>query len=110
MLVESIREVANNLYFIRRKSGMTQAEVAELANLSDRTYADIERGVTNMRLETLLRICKVLKITPNDILTKEDPEPDQLSLDDLYRKLTTACTTKQKKTALSLLAIYLDSL
>ncbi|MGN0136728.1 helix-turn-helix domain-containing protein [Anaerotignum sp.] len=36
---------------------MTQAEVAEATDLSDRTYADIEQGTVNMRIEPLLTIC-----------------------------------------------------
>ena len=32
---------------IRKKAGVTQSEVAEAADLSDRTYADIERGTVN---------------------------------------------------------------
>ena len=48
--------------------GLTQAEVAEMAELSDRTYADIERGSVTMRVDSLLKICSALNITPNDIL------------------------------------------
>ncbi|MBQ8288515.1 MAG: helix-turn-helix transcriptional regulator, partial [Clostridia bacterium] len=49
MLVFDFITIGNKLYTIRKKMGMTQAEVAELADLSDRTYADIERGTVNMR-------------------------------------------------------------
>ena len=103
MLVESIHEIGSNLYILRRRSGMTQAEVAERANLSDRAYADIERGVANMRVETLLRICDVLKITPDDILTKRDDEPIH-SLEELCERANIQCSAKEKKTAASLLA------
>ena len=63
--------IGNKLLAIRKRTGMTQAEVAEAAGLSDRTYADIERGTVNMRTETLLRICNVLRITPDEILTEQ---------------------------------------
>lgn len=68
MLIFDLRQVGDNLLKIRKQIGLTQAEVAEAAGLSDRTYADIERGNANMRLETLLHICQALHITPNDIL------------------------------------------
>ena len=71
MLVFDLRSIGNKLLLIRKRMGMTQAEVAEAAGLSDRTYADIERGTVNMRAETILRICKVLHITPDQILTEE---------------------------------------
>lgn len=71
MLVFDKSEIGKNLFNYRKKIGLTQIEVAEKANLSDRTYADIERGSVNMRVDTLLKICDVLKITPNDILTED---------------------------------------
>ena len=72
VLIFDFNLIGNKLYSYRKKSGMTQCEVAEAAGISDRTYADIERGSVNMRVDTLLKICKVLKITPNDILETEN--------------------------------------
>ena len=77
MLLFDFRAIGNKLLAIRKRLGMTQAEVAEAAGLSDRTYADIERGTVNMRIETILRICQVLHITPDEILT-EDRTPEAI--------------------------------
>ena len=44
MLIFNFSVIGNKLYNIRKNAGMTQAEVAEAADLSMRTYADIERG------------------------------------------------------------------
>lgn len=71
MLIFDRRTIGNRLLAMRKKRGLTQAEVAELAGLSDRTYADIERGTVNMRLETLLHICRVYGATPDEILVSE---------------------------------------
>ena len=62
MLIYDFREIGNRLLAFRKKAGLTQIEVAEAAGLSDRTYADIERGSVNMRIETILRICDALHI------------------------------------------------
>lgn len=64
MLIFDMRAIGNKLLAIRKKTGLTQAEVAEAAGLSDRTYADIERDSVNMRTETNLKICEALHITP----------------------------------------------
>lgn len=74
MLVLDMREIGNKLLAIRKRMGMTQVEVAEAAGLSSRTYADIERGTVNMRVETILRICDALHITPDEVLTKSECE------------------------------------
>lgn len=108
MLLFDLHAVGNKLLSFRKRSGLTQAEVAEAAGLSDRTYADIERGTVNMRIETALRICNVLHITPNDIFT-EHHAPDVVQQEELFEQLG-SCNAKDKETALRLLSIYLQSL
>lgn len=108
MLIFDFITIGNKLYAIRKKMGLTQLEVAVAADISDRTYADIERGTVNMRIETLLRICSVLQITPDEILT-EDPPALANQQEELWEQLN-ACSQKEKETALSLLAVYLRSI
>lgn len=108
MLVSDLYAIGNKLLYIRRRMGLTQAEVAEAAGLSDRTYADIERGTVNMRIETVLRICSALHITPDEILTEED-EPITARQNELIERLS-ACNSKDRETALKLLGIFLQSL
>jgi transcriptional regulator with XRE-family HTH domain len=108
MLVFDLHTIGNKLLIVRKRMGMTQAEVAESAGLSDRTYADIERGTVNMRTETILRICNTLHITPDEILT-EDSTSLSIQQTELWERLN-ACNSKDKETALQLLSIYLKSL
>ena len=108
MLIFDLHTIGNKLLAIRKRMGMTQSEVAEAAGLSDRTYADIERGAANMRLETLMRICRVLHITPDELLTEE---PADLSAreDEVLGRLRTYSQKVQKSTY-DLIEIYLNSL
>ena len=108
MLVFDLHAIGNKLLAIRKRMGMTQAEVAESAGLSDRTYADIERGVVNMRTETILRICNVLHITPDEILVGENSTLT-IQQAEIWERLN-ACNPKDKETALQLLSVYLNSL
>ena len=108
MLIQNLTAIGNNLYLMRKRLGMTQAEVAEASGLSERTYADIERGSANMRIISFLRICQTLGVTPDRILTEESEE--------LCNRKETALTRlasrseKEQQTAMALLAVYLDSL
>ena len=61
-----------------------------------------------MRIETILRICQALHITPDKILTEDNPS-SKANQAELFAKLDT-CTPDQRETALKLLAVYLDSL
>ena len=108
MLIFDFHIIGNKLLQIRKRLGMTQAEVAEAAGLSERTYADIERGTVNMRIETILRICDVLHITPNEITTEENSTLETQQ-SELWERLN-ACNSKDKETALQLLSVYLKSL
>lgn len=108
MLLFDFRQIGNKLYSFRKRSGLTQAEVAFAAGLSDRTYADIERGTVNMRIETILRICSVLHITPDEVLTVDTPSISSKQ-DEILKRLD-ACSPKDKETALALLKVFLESL
>ena len=108
MLLFDLCVIGNKLLSFRKKRGMTQAEVAEAAGLSDRTYADIERGTVNMRIETLLHICAALYITPNDVLTAEQAQP-QVSREQ-FLELLDSCDPKERDTAMLLVSVYLNSL
>ena len=105
MLVYDFRTIGNKLLAIRKKAGLTQSEVADAANLSDRTYADIERGTVNMRIETILKICGALHITPDAVLTDDNPNLAAKQA-ELLEQLD-HCTVQQKETALELLSVYL---
>lgn len=87
---------------------MTQEEVAEAADLSYRTYSGIERGNVNMRIGTLLKICTVLHVTPDEILTSSDDDIT-VNQQEVFDRMN-ACSPKDKKTALQLLNVYLQSL
>ena len=107
MLVFDMRAIGNKLLAIRKKIGLTQAEVAESAGLSDRTYADIERGSVNMRTETIFKICEALHSTPDEILT--ETFSTEYKQNELLERLS-LCSSKERETALNLLEVYLQSL
>lgn len=108
MLIFDYRAIGNNLLAMRKRAGLTQAELAETAGLSDRTYADIERGNVNMRIGTFLRICHALHVTPDEILTQEEDSLAEKQT-DIFDKLN-SCSPQEKRVALDLLTVYLRSL
>ena len=103
MLVFDFQKIGGKLLAVRKRLGMTQMEVAEAAGMSDRAYADIERGLVNMRVETILRICRALHISPDEVLTEDAPVLEQRQ-SELMERLE-ACSSREKETALSLLAV-----
>ena len=61
-----------------------------------------------MKIETILHICEALRITPDEILTEDNPSVIAKQA-ELFERLNN-CAQKEKETALNLLAVYLDSL
>ena len=107
MLVSDLYAIGNKLLFFRKIKNLTQAQVAEIAGISDRTYADIERGTANMRIETFVRICEALDITPDSVLIENSNRSSYSK--NLLDKLSTLSPQNQK-TVFALLSVYIDSL
>ena len=108
MRLLNVNQVGNRLYELRKQAGMTQEEVASDAGMTARAYAEIERGKTGMRLDSLLGISKALKVTPNEFLTESDISPEEN--EEELRELLRHCTPAQRETANQLLSVYLKSL
>lgn len=54
--------LGNMIRFHRKKSGLSQEQLAELAGLGKTVVFDIEKGKLSVQLNTLLRVIKVLNI------------------------------------------------
>lgn len=108
MLISDLRIIGNKLYNIRKKTGLSQEEAAWQAGLSSRTYADIERGEVNARIESIIKICEVFHITPNDIMT-DNIGGSAMSNEDLV-SLIDLLPLKEKQVALRILEAYIEAM
>lgn len=63
--------IGKNLAVIRMQQGFTQAELAEAADVTTDHIGHVENGSSGISLELILKICPILKTTPNDILSGE---------------------------------------
>ena len=52
----------------RIEKHLTQEQLAEMADVSASFLGHIERGTRVASLETLMKLCAVLEVTPNDLL------------------------------------------
>ena len=69
----------------RRSLGLKQVEVNERADLSDKYLSNIETARSIPSIDVLMRICSVLSVTPDYLLTgtliKEDTEMSDRIID-----------------------------
>ena len=54
----------------RESLGLTQEKVAEYLGLGPRYISDIERNKTKGSIDTLIKLCNIYNITPNDLLSE----------------------------------------
>jgi len=60
--------VGNTLRQLRRKQGLTQAELAKKAGISPNFYARVERGKVKASLDTYESVIKALNVKSSDVL------------------------------------------
>jgi len=58
-----VNEIADVIRYHRKKSGLTQQKLAEIAGVGKTVVFDIEKGKQSVQLNTLLKILRVLNIS-----------------------------------------------
>lgn len=67
--MDSIKtEFGHHLRKLREKQGLTQEELADLANMHVTYIGQIERGIRNPSLINLQKLAKAMKITGGELL------------------------------------------
>ncbi len=67
--------IAENLALYRKNSGMTQSELAQKIQYSDKSISKWERGESTPDIATLIKIADLFHITVNDLVYKNKPQP-----------------------------------
>ena len=58
-----INNISQMIRYHRKRSGMTQGELADLAGVGKTVVFDMERGKETMQMRTLWLICRALNIS-----------------------------------------------
>lgn len=80
---ENIKEtIAKNLLFYRKKSKITQKQLAEKLGVKHNAISSWENGVNSIDIDTLFKVCKIFGVTVNDMYDmKEEPNIKAAHLD-----------------------------
>lgn len=66
--------LGNAIKELRKSRGLSLRKLAKKSNIAVSTLSEIERGVNggrNPRVIYLIKLCKALEVTPNDLIPKE---------------------------------------
>lgn len=90
-------ELAKNLRFYRKKSGLTQVQLANLLGVKNTAVSNWESGNNSIDIDTLLSACNVFGVTLNDMYGIYSPthtdsgsalSSDESRLLEIYRSLS----------------------
>lgn len=100
-------EIGKRILKRRNVLDLTQEELAEKANMSAAYIGNVERASSKCSIETLMKLCTALEVTPDYLLLGVDKEfrNDDLSeiKNEIYR-----CDAKKKKTIKEFIKWYAD--
>lgn len=96
--------IGNAIKILRKEKGLSQGELADLADISQAALSQIENG-TRPGIETIKRLAEALKV-PESLLyamsidREEVPEENRILYDQLFpviqKMITQLATTKNK--------------
>ncbi len=97
------KEVGKRIANCRRELGLKQWQTEQRAGLSDKYLSNIERGMTVISIDVLMRLCDVLQTTPDALLldaVTSDEDNDYLK--SMTSRLS-QMSSKQARLTLSLM-------
>ncbi|WP_296813845.1 helix-turn-helix domain-containing protein [uncultured Megasphaera sp.] len=71
--------LCQNLLRLRKKAGMSRADVADRLSVTPTAYAAYELGKSEPKIGRLCEIAKILNVSPNDLLLEEDSHPKKFN-------------------------------
>ena len=91
---EEAIEIGKRIREFRVKKNMSQAALADKANVSLSQISDIERGKTSMRLTTFIGIVEALQVSADVLLRADIPEVNTLYKSE-FAEVLADCTPSE---------------
>lgn len=98
--------IGKRIAALRKERGWTQGKLAEKADLSNNYLSNIENNRSIPSIETLVRLCVALDVTPNDILAGSSREEKNYMTADIMNLLS-QCTPQEKRCISGIIKVLL---
>jgi transcriptional regulator with XRE-family HTH domain len=99
--------VGKRIAAIRKKQHMTQEQLAERTELSIVYISHIENSRSIPSLETLVKLCGVLDVTPDELLLGTRQDMENYLLSDIQQKLL-QCSPRERRLVDRFIDLLLD--
>ena len=95
---------------LRKNLNLTQEQLAELCERHPVFISELERGVKNPSLDTILQLCRGLKIGPGDLMNLAfQPDLDNQAIKKQIMILINQQSTEDLKRILLIIKAYLET-
>ena len=102
----NLKEIGKRIQNRRKQLGFTQEHLADEMNVSVQMVSNLERGNKAIRIDNLLRLCQLLNVSTDYILTGKENDSDISALaqqiaalpekeKDMIRVLVEYCSTEK---------------
>ena len=99
-----VKDMGRRIYMQRKKLGLTQEQVAELADISPQLLSTAENGVRNISSDKLYRISKALNVSADYLLSGTITRID----DSKFLEILDNATPEQREAIESISEIIID--
>ena len=103
------KEVGKRIAKRRKELGLKQRQVNEMAELSDKYLSNIETARSIPSIDVLMRICKVLKTTPDYFLLGSVNIVKESDMDNLIRDKLKKLSSEQKQFIYNFIEWYISN-
>lgn len=87
--------ISNNIVYYRKKTGLTQSQLAEKLGVKTTTVSTWERGASSPDIETLYDICKIFDVSLDEMYGINTVN-GLMQIEQPYDKLITVYTRSRK--------------
>lgn len=100
--------IGRRLAGFRKQKKLTQEKLAEMTDLANNYISNIENNRSIPSIETLIKLCDALEITPNDLLLGSSTSSDCYMQDELSDKIS-RCTPREKQLISEMISLIIES-
>ncbi len=84
-----LQEIGQRIAIRRKQLGYTQEQMAGMMDVSIQMISNLERGIKSIRIENLIKLCQILDVSTDYILTGKQTYQDSFKLANQIAALST---------------------
>ena len=97
-----LKDIGSRIRQARKNKQLSQAELAELMNVSTPYVSDIENGKTNFSIESFIRLTEALQTSSDWLLQTNIPEVTTIQSNEI-NELLSDCTSSETQMLIKML-------